>query len=105
MRILVGYGSRGKFFHQKEFCDELEKHNINVKLVKDTEYSSGFPSKRISDWVNGDKKFKTLIGDFKPDLIFTDRQTHFAIHSIKSGIPTFVLLRGHYWEEYFYQYL
>ena len=100
MRILVGYGSRGKFFHLKEFCDELEKHNINVKLVKDTEYSRGFPSKRISDWVNGDKKFKTLIGDFKPDLIFTDRQTHFAIHSIKSGIPTFVLLRGHYWEEY-----
>ena len=100
MRILVGYGSRGKFFHLKEFCNELEKHNINVKLVKDTEYSRGFPSKRISDWVNGDKKFKTLIGDFKPDLIFTDRQTHFAIHSIKSGIPTFVLLRGHYWEEY-----
>ena len=100
MRILVGYGSRGKFFHLKEFCDELEKHNINVKLVKDTEYSRGFPSKRISDWINGDKKFKILIGDFKPDLIFTDRQTHFAIHSIKSGIPTFVLLRGHYWEEY-----
>jgi len=100
MRILIGYGSRGKFFHLKEFCNELEKHNINVKLVKDTEYSRGFPSKKISDWMNGDKKFKTLIRDFNPDLIFTDRQTHFAIHSIKSGIPTFVLLRGHYWEEY-----
>ena len=47
MRILVGYGSRGKFFHLKEFCDELEKHNINVKLVKDTEYSRGFPSKEF----------------------------------------------------------
>jgi glycosyltransferase involved in cell wall biosynthesis len=100
MKILVGYGSKGKFFHLKEFCDELEKQNITVKLVRDTDYSRGFPSKRISDWISGDKKFKMLIREFKPDLIFTDRQTHFAIHSIKSGIPTFVLLRGHYWEEY-----
>jgi len=100
MKILVGYGSKGKFFHLKEFCDELEKQNITVKLVRDTDYSRGFPSKRISDWISGDKKFKMLIREFRPDLIFTDRQTHFAIHSIKSGIPTFVLLRGHYWEEY-----
>ncbi len=102
MKILIAYGSLGKLFHLKEFSTELEKQNIQVKLVKDTDFSRGFPSKKITEWINGDKKFKKLIKDFKPDIIFTDRQTHFALHSIKSGIPTFILLRGHYWQEYFW---
>ena len=99
---MIAYGSLGKFFHLKEFSTELEKQNVEVKLVKDTDYSKGFPSKRISDWFNGDKKFKELIRDFRPDVIFTDRQTHFGLHAIKTGIPTFILLRGHYWQEYFW---
>ena len=102
LRILIAYGSLGKFFHLKEFSDQLEKQNVQVKLVKDTDYSRGFPSKKITDWFNGDKKFKQLIEDFKPDAVFTDRQTHFALHSIRAKIPTFVLLRGHYWQEYFW---
>jgi len=100
--LLIAYGSLGKLFHLKEFSDALEKQNIQVKLIKDTDYSRGFPSKRISDWFNGDKRFKELIKEFKPDAIFTDRQTHFALHSINSKIPTFILLRGHYWQEYFW---
>ena len=102
MKLLIAYGSLGKLFHLKEFAKELENQNVQVKLIKDTDYSNGFPSKRISDWFNGDKKFKKLISEFEPDVIFTDRQSHFAIHSIKTGIPTFVLLRGHYWQEYFW---
>tara|TARA_B100001540_G_scaffold6279_1_gene5578 strand:- start:2596 stop:3702 length:1107 start_codon:yes stop_codon:yes gene_type:complete len=102
LKLLIAYGSLGKFFHLREFANALEKLNVEVKLVKDTDYSRGFPSKKISDWFNGDKKFKELIRDFQPDVIFTDRQTHFALHSIKTNIPTFVLLRGHYWQEYFW---
>ncbi len=102
MKLLIGYGSLGKFFHLREFADELEKQNVEVKLIHDIEVSRGFPSKKISDWFNGDKKFHELIKEFKPDAVFTDRQTHFAIHSIKAGIPTFILLRGHYWQEYFW---
>ncbi len=102
MKILIGYGSLGKFFHLQEFANELEKQNIEVKLVHDIEFSKGFPSKNISDWFRGDKKFNELIMTFQPDALFTDRQTHFAIHSIKAGIPTFILLRGHYWKEYFW---
>ena len=102
MKLLIGYGSLGKFFHLREFADELEKQNVEVKLIHDIEISKGFPSKKISDWFNGDKKFQELINEFKPDAVFTDRQTHFAIHSIKAGIPTFILLRGHYWQEYFW---
>jgi len=102
LRLLIAYGSRGKFFHLKEFCEELEKQDVQVKLVKDTDYSKGFPSKKISDWFNGNKKFKELIREFEPDAIFTDRQTHFGLHAIQTGIPTFILLRGHYWQEYFW---
>ncbi|MBC8250040.1 MAG: glycosyltransferase [Candidatus Nitrosopelagicus sp.] len=102
MKLLIAYGSLGKLFHLEEFANALEKQNVQVKLVKDTDYSRGFPSKKISEWFKGDYKFKELIKDFEPDAIFTDRQTHFALHSIKAGIPTFVLLRGHYWQEYFW---
>ena len=102
MKLLIAYGSLGKLFHLEEFSHALEKQNVEVKLVKDTDFSRGFPSKKISDWFNGDKKFKELIREFKPDGIFADRQSHFALHAIKSEIPTFILLRGHYWQEYFW---
>ena len=102
MKILIAYGSRGKYFHMKEFAEELIKLGMKCKIVKDIDFSRGFPSKKISEWFGSDKKFKKLIKEFEPDVIFVDRQTHFALHSIKSGIPTFVLLRGHYWKEYFW---
>jgi glycosyltransferase involved in cell wall biosynthesis len=102
LKLLIAYGSLGKLFHLEEFSHALEKQNVQVKLVKDTDFSRGFPSKKISDWFNGDKKFKELIREFKPDGIFADRQSHFALHAIKSEVPTFILLRGHYWQEYFW---
>jgi len=102
LKLLIAYGSRGKLFHLQEFAEALEKESIKVKLVKDTDFSNGFPSKKISDWFFGDKKFKKLIKEFKPDAIFADRQSHFALHAIQTKIPTFILLRGHYWQEYFW---
>ena len=91
MKLLIAYGSRGKLFHLQEFSDALENENVEVKLVKDTDYSNGFPSKKISDWFQGDQKFKKLIDEFRPDAIFADRQSHFALQAIKTKIPTFIL--------------
>ena len=102
MKLLIAYGSLGKLFHLEEFSHALEKQNVQVKLVKDMDFSKGFPSKKISDWFSGDKKFKELIMEFKPDAIFADRQSHFALHAIRSEVPTFILLRGNYWQEYFW---
>ena len=99
MKILIAFGSKGKFFHLKEFGNALERLGVEIKLVKDTDYCRGFPSKNIKDWFMGSKKFKNLIKDFKPEVIFVDRQTLFGVESIKSGIPTYVLLRGHFWQE------
>lgn len=102
MKILIAYGSKGKNFHMKEFCDALSKFGVEYKLVKDTDYSKGFPSKNIRDWFFGNNEFKKLITEFKPDAVFVDRQTHFGVAAIKSKIPLFVLLRGHYWSEIIY---
>lgn len=99
MKLLIVYGSKGKFFHMKEFVNSLEKFGIQCELVKDTDYSKGFPSKNPKDWFFGNKEFKKLIKDMKPDAVFTDRQSHFGLGVLKAKIPLFILLRGHYWSE------
>ena len=102
MRLLIAYGSKGKFFHMTEFVESLTKHGIECKLVKDTDYVRGFPSRNIKDWFAGDRKFRKLIKEFTPDAVFTDRQTNFGASVINSKIPLFILLRGHYWSEVHY---
>ena len=99
MHILIAYGSKGKYFHLKEFEQALKKFGVQCTLVHDIEYSNGFPSKQISEWLSN-KKIKRLISEKKPDVIFVDRQSHFAKNAIQLKIPVFVLLRGHYWQEY-----
>jgi len=98
MRLLIG-GSSSKLFHLKEFANALENIGIKTKVVLDIDYSDGFPSRKISHWFQQDHKFKKLIEDFKPDVIFVDRQRHFGLSSIKSKIPLLVHVRGDFWEE------
>ena len=83
----------------KKFTDALIKLGIDCKLVKDSEYSGGFPSKNTNEWFSGNKEFKKLVHEFKPDAVFVDKQSHFGIAAIDAKIPLFVLLRGHYWSE------
>ena len=102
MKLLIAYGSKGKYFHMKEFADALAKFDVECKLVYDIDFSRGFPSRNIKDWFFGSRGFAKLINDFMPDAVFVDRQTHFGVNVIKSKLPLFVLLRGHYWSEIFY---
>jgi len=99
VKLLIGYGSMGKFFHLKEFSESLKKLDVETILVKDTDFSTGFPSKKPQEWFGTNKKFKKLINEFSPDAVFIDRQSHFGIDTLKLKIPLFVLLRGHYWSE------
>jgi len=78
----------------KEFGDELTKLGVECKLVLDTDYYDGFPSRKLSHWFQSTKKFDKLIRDFKPDAVFIDRLRHFGLAAIKSNIPLFVHLRG-----------
>ena len=98
MKLLIG-GSPSKLFHLEDFAENLKKNGVETKVVIDTEFYTGFPSKKISNWFEKKDKLKQLIKEFKPDFIFVDRQTNFALESIKTGIPVFVHLRGDFWTE------
>jgi len=106
MRVLIASGagggsakkSIGKYFHLKEFGDALKELGVDYKLVKETDYVTGFPNKNPKSWFSK-KKFHSLINDYNPDAVFVDRQSHFALETIKAKIPLFVYLRGNYWSE------
>ena len=98
MKLLIA-GAESKFFHLKEFGDALGQYGIEYNLVPELDYVSGFPDKRPVEWFRSPTKFFKLLEDFKPDIIFTDRPSHFASAVIKAKIPLFLHLRGHFWEE------
>ena len=101
MRLLIG-GSSTFLVHLKQFSDMLNKLGVESKLVFDGDYADGFPSRKVSNWFQTNKKFNKLIDEYKPDAIFVDRQRHFGINALKANIPLFVLLRGHYWSELYW---
>ena len=98
LKILIG-ASSSKIFHLKEFSKKLEEHDVKVKVVLDVDYAVGFPNRKISKWFSSNKKFKELVSDFKPDVIFVDRTKHFALEASKIDIPLIVHLRGDHWSE------
>jgi len=99
LKILIG-ASSSKIFHLNEFSQNLEKNDIECKVVFDSDYADGFPSRKIKSWFSSNKKFKKLIDSFKPDVIFVDRTRHFAVEASKTDIPLIVHLRGNQWKEF-----
>jgi hypothetical protein len=109
MRILIASGagggtakkSIGKFFHLKEFGEALKKNGVDYKLIREVDFVSGFPNRNPKSWFSKNK-FHELIKEYQPDAVFVDRQSHFALETIKIGIPLFVYLRGHIWLEHYW---
>ena len=98
MKLLIG-ASSSKIFHLREFGKNLEKYDIETKVVFDADYADGFPNRKISKWFSTNKKFKKLVSEFKPDVIFVDRTRHFALEASKMNIPLVIHLRGDHWAE------
>ena len=98
MKLLIG-ASSSKMFHLKEFAKNLEKFDVETKIVLDSDFADGFPSRKIKNWFSSNKKFKKLINEFQPDVIFVDRTRHFALEASKSDIPLVIHLRGDHWAE------
>lgn len=98
MKVLIG-GAKSKLFHLKEFGETLTKFNIDYKLVEDVKIYTKFPSRKISDWFQTKRKFNSLISEFKPDIVFIDRPSHFGLAVVDSKIPLYIHLRGDYWSE------
>jgi len=98
LKLLIG-ASSSKIFHLKEFAQKLEKFNVETRVVFDSDYADGFPNRKISKWFSSNKKFKKLINEFEPDVIFVDRTKHFALEASKTDIPLVIHLRGNHWAE------
>ena len=98
MKLLIG-GSSSKMFHLNEFSKMLQEFNVETKLVFDSDYADGFPSRKFSRWIKKNNEFEKLVEGFKPDLILVDRQRHFGLQATKTNIPLLVHLRGNYWKE------
>ena len=98
MKLLIG-ASSSKIFHIREFAKKLDEKNVEVRVVSDTEYADGFPNRKITKWFSSNKKFKKLLNEFKPDVIFVDRTKHFALEASKTNIPLVIHLRGNHWAE------
>ena len=98
MKLLIG-ASSSKLFHLKEFAQNLHKQGIETRIVFDADYADGFPNRKISKWFSSNKKFKKLVSEFKPDVIFVDRTKHFALEASKTDIPMIIHLRGDHWSE------
>ncbi len=98
MKLLIG-ASSSKIFHLKEFAKKLGEYNVETKVVFDADYADGFPNRKISKWFSSNKKFKKLVSEFEPDVIFVDRTRHFTLEASKTDIPLIIHLRGDHWAE------
>ena len=87
MKLLIG-ASSSKIFHLNEFAKNLKNHGIETKVVFDVDYADGFPNRKISKWFSSNKKFKKLLIEFEPDVIFVDRTRHFALEASKTTLAS-----------------
>ena len=51
MKLLIG-ASSSKMFHLKEFAKNLEKFDVETKIVLDSDFADGFPSRKIKNLKN-----------------------------------------------------
>ena len=100
MKILIAI-DKTRFDYLIPFADALSKYNIECKIINDLEiYDNSKMGRRMFRWLKTPKKFLEIIKEFKPDLVFTERVSHFTTLTIKQKIPIFVFLRGDYWTEF-----
>ena len=94
MRILIVSGagggsskkSVGKYLHLKSFGDELKKFNVEYKLINESDYVLGFPTKSLRKYFSSKNKLDKLISEFEPDVVLIDRQSNFGLEIIKRKI-------------------
>ena len=99
MRVILGSRETG-FASVQYLHNALLKHGIASKAVMTYEIVARLPTKSISGWLRGTRRFRRLVADFKPDVVFTNALDNFALASINAQIPTVINLRGDVWSEY-----
>ena len=99
MKLLIAI-DKSRFYHIEQFSEELKKKGIECLVIDDLDiYDDSKFDKRFLRWTKTPKKFSKIIDDFRPDLVFTERVSHFSSLIIKRNIPLVIFLRGDYWKE------
>ena len=96
MKLLI-IGNNSRFFHLKEFGEELKKIGEEYKLIYDADFLTSFSNFNLKKIRYNE--FRKVLNDFKPDVVLLDRLSNIALPVLKATIPLFLLLRGNYWEE------
>jgi len=99
MKMLVAI-DKSRFNYLLTFADALSKYGVECKIINDLEiYDDPKNNNKIFRWIKTPKKFLAIINEFKPDLVFTERVSHFTTLVTKQKIPLLIFLRGDYWTE------
>jgi len=99
LKLLIAI-DKSRFYHIEQFSEELKKKGIECLVIDDLDiYDDSKFDKRFLRWAKTPKKFSKIIDDFRPDLVFTERVSHFSSLIIKRDIPLVIFLRGDYWKE------
>ena len=94
MKLLIAV-DRKRFFLIDQFADELRKKGIECLVIDDLDiYDKNEPGNKYLKWIGTPKKFQKIMNDFKPDIIFTERVSHFSSLVIKTDIPLIIFVRG-----------
>ena len=94
MKLLIAV-DRKRFFLIDQFADELRKKGIECLVIDDLDiYDKDEPGNKYLKWIGTPKKFQKIMNDFKPDIIFTERVSHFSSLVIKTDIPLIIFVRG-----------
>ena len=94
MKLLIAV-DRKRFFLINQFADELRKKGIECLVIDDLDiYDKDVPGNKYLKWIGTPKKFQKIMNDFKPDIIFTERVSHFSSLVIKADIPLIIFVRG-----------
>jgi len=99
LKLLIAV-DKSRFSYLKPFANELSKLGIDCLIVDDLAiYDNSIFDKKYLRWLKTPNKFKQIIVDFKPDLVFTERTSHFGLLVLKAKIPLCIFLRGDPWAE------
>jgi len=99
LRLLIAI-DKSRFSYLKPFAQELSKLGIDCKITDDLGiYDNSILDKKYFRWLKTPDQFKRTITEYKPDLVFTERTSHFSLLTIKSKIPLCIFLRGDPWGE------
>jgi len=97
-KILI-VGNKERFIHLENFCSELNKKGVKTRLIHDLDYIDKFFELNFIKRNQKNNKLKTLLEDFKPDVVLLDRVSKIGKIIVEKNIPLWILLRGSYWEE------